>query len=140
MQNQNTPDILYTKKTVVDIGDVKGLIKEKPLINDHVYWSKRQRQIWVFVLFFGSVFSYVTRVAGPVTVVAMGQDLAWDKTVAVSIFILYYMSTMVYYIVYIPSNCCCLAHCYYFVINCKVIRSIGLLTSSQLPHSNSTNV
>jgi Holliday junction resolvase-like predicted endonuclease len=74
----------YTKKTVVSI-DVKGLKKNKfsPDINQ-VYWSKRQRKIWVASLFLGSVVLYVTRVAGPVTVVAMGQDLGWDKTVAVS--------------------------------------------------------
>ena len=75
----------YTKKTVVDI-DAKGCKKEKfDSVVDQVYWSKRQRQIWVGSLFLGAVMLYVTRVAGPVTVVAMGQDLGWDKTVAVSI-------------------------------------------------------
>lgn len=77
------PKDVYTMKTVVDM-DVKGLMKDKLVNNEQVYWSKRQRKIWICSLFLGSVMSYITRVAGPVTVVAMGQDLVWDKTVAVS--------------------------------------------------------
>ena len=77
----------YAKKTIVDI-DAKGLIKNKYNTDiEQVCWSKRQRKIWVASLFLGSVMLYVTRVAGPVTVVAMGQDLGWDKTVAVSIYL-----------------------------------------------------
>ena len=75
----------YAKKTVVDL-DAKGFKKDVfDSLGDQVYWSKRQRKIWVASLFLGAVMLYVTRVAGPVTVVAMGQDLGWDKTVAVSI-------------------------------------------------------
>ena len=74
----------YVKKTVIDL-DAKGVLKNKFSSDiEAVYWSKRQRKIWVASLFLGSVMLYVTRVAGPVTVVAMGQDLGWDKTVAVS--------------------------------------------------------
>ena len=74
----------YVMKTVIDL-DAKGVLKNKfGPDTDPVYWSKRQRKIWVASLFLGSVMLYVTRVAGPVTVVAMGQDLGWDKTVAVS--------------------------------------------------------
>lgn len=79
--NQTLQD--YTKKTTINI-DLKGF-KDKFTTDTHqIYWSKPQRKIWVASLFFGSVILYVTRVAGPVTVVAMGQDLGWDKTVAVS--------------------------------------------------------
>lgn len=71
----------YVKKTVVNI-DVK---KKYNSDFEQTYWTKRQRKIWIASLFLGAVMLYVTRVAGPVTIVAMGQELGWDKTVAVSI-------------------------------------------------------
>ena len=91
---------MFTQKTVVEM-DVKRSRKDKP-VNEQIYWSKRQRKIWVGTLFLGSVMSYVTRVAGPVTVVAMGQDLKWDKTVAVSIKLLYKTVFIIrFYLVYL---------------------------------------
>ncbi|XP_028408605.1 solute carrier family 17 member 9-like [Dendronephthya gigantea] len=79
----------FTKKTIVDL-DSKGF-KDKFTTDVHqIYWSKRQRKIWVASLFLGSVILYVTRVAGPVTVVAMGQDLGWDKTVAGSVLSIFF--------------------------------------------------
>ncbi len=93
----------YTNKTVLDV-DVKGFKKDKfDSVVDQIYWSKRQRKIWVASLFLGAVMLYVTRVAGPVTVVAMGQDLGWDKTVAVSMkcFVYFYINILVFVITYV---------------------------------------
>ena len=85
--SSKSPD--FDIKTIVDIHDTKGVKKVNVDVNN-VYWSNRQRKIWVISLFLGSVMAYLTRVSGPVTVVAMGQDLGWDKTVAVSILLTKY--------------------------------------------------
>lgn len=48
------------------------------------YWDRREQRVWGMVLFVGLVMLYATRMSVPVTIVAIAQEMDWDKRMCVS--------------------------------------------------------
>lgn len=46
-------------------------------------WNASERRAWTFTLFVGLLLSFMTRTAGPVTMVALAQEFEWDKEIQV---------------------------------------------------------
>ena len=47
-------------------------------------WSAAERTKWIVAMMCGTVLLFATRSAVPISAVAMGQDLSWDKEISVS--------------------------------------------------------
>ena len=54
------------------------------VVHSQSYWGKRERQVWMVVLFMGLVMLYAVRMSVPVTIVTMAQEMDWDKRICVS--------------------------------------------------------
>ena len=54
------------------------------VVDSQSYWGRRERQVWVGVLFVGLVMLYAVRMSVPVTIVTIAQEMDWDKRICVS--------------------------------------------------------
>ena len=54
------------------------------VVHSQSYWGRRERQVWVGVLFVGLVMLYAVRMSVPVTIVTIAQEMDWDKRICVS--------------------------------------------------------
>ena len=54
------------------------------VVHSQSYWGRRERQVWMGVLFVGLVMLYAVRMSVPVTIVTIAQEMDWDKRICVS--------------------------------------------------------